>query len=110
MSRKVSMSESLAHRLLDLRRSAIEEGLRSEFRIAWRKIWDALNFRPLPPVDAPDTFGELRFTTRNEPRHRVCIGCVRPLSVWFAVHEYLDSKSGEVTTLVTILRADPMWE
>jgi hypothetical protein len=110
MPRRVSMSEQLAHTLFQLRQRAIELGLRDEFRIAWRKIWDGLNSRPLPPDESPDTFGDLHFTTRHPPRHRICIACVLPLSVRFAVCDDGNAESGEIVQTVTILRVDPMFE
>ena len=110
MSRKVSMSEHVALTLLQYRRRAIDEGLKYQFRVAWQKIWNALHVRSLPPDESPDTFGELRFTTRNVPRHRVCIACVLPLAIHFVVHDEMVQGSDEIHTIVTIIRIDPMFK
>lgn len=110
MPRKVSMSERVAQALLQYRERAIDLGLRDEFRDAWRTIWHGLNSRPLPPDEAPDTFGDLHFTTCHPPKHRVCIGCVAPLSVRFAVCEDGSKETGEILQTVTIIRIDPMFE
>jgi hypothetical protein len=110
MARKVSLSQNLAYQLLELRRRAREIGLGDDFRMAWDKIWQCLNTRPLPPDESDEVFGEIQFTTPHEPRHRICIAAIRPLAIHFAVYYDISQASSEPQVFVTIIRATAMFE
>jgi hypothetical protein len=104
MARKVGLSKITADEIVALQQQAEQRGLRSSFRRSWIAMWDALHQRPLPPDESATVFGEIRFRTKNPPRHAVCIGSVRPLAVQFAVSEETTNIAGEPVTAVTILK------
>jgi len=78
--------------------------------LAWVKIRQALNARPLPPDESDTVFGEQLYTTPHHPRHRICIAAVQPLTIYFSVYYDVVKETNETLTLVTILRAIPMFE
>ena len=66
-------------------------------------IVESLRTRPLPPEDAPDVFGELRFRLPHM-KLNVCVGVVRPLTVHFAVSQETQTHKDESFVTVYLVR------
>ncbi|MCI0682630.1 MAG: hypothetical protein L0Y71_11040 [Gemmataceae bacterium] len=82
--RRVIYSQALLDQIKALAQFAHQQGRLRAFAKSLASVQDALEHRPLPPVDHCDTFGEARFPLR----HLGLLSCgaaIAPVAVHFSV-------------------------